>query len=274
MKFNLFCEESGDKAFPIRNGSSKSYIITLLLVPEETKDNLRENINHSRRNILRLRKALEWKNLDTKTKNNDILLTQFFKSINLRSYKTLFSTLIVNKTELDVNAGGLTKPNIFMNYLYSFLFKRVNPFLHKFSSEAQFFVDRNTDPISHKELAQYLCDILPVIQNLDSKYGRPIFINTQDDPCLQLSDFLSGYTRRAFEHYLDLQYPKCQRCANKQIDCLKNCESDFIYKESWFNLKGWYSVRANKEGKTWNWNGSLYFPYKEVSKHSCLIQTK
>ncbi|MCL6613783.1 MAG: DUF3800 domain-containing protein [Firmicutes bacterium] len=262
MKYYLFCDESGDKAVPIRKGSSLVYVVTLIIVSDNEIESLRNDINNSRRTILKLRKPLEWKKLDKNVKENDLLLYEFFKNINLAAHHSLISTLIANKSEIDTSLSkGLIQPNIFMNYLYSLLFKRVNPFLHTFSINADFYIDRNTNLISHKEFELYLCHIFPKKQGLNANYSKPIFITPAQDPCLQLSDFISGYIRRVFEHYLANQYHKCSICPYMTTDCLQNCPDDsFIYKKSWFELKKKYNFRVFNQNKEWFWHGLLYFP--------------
>ncbi|WP_304459611.1 DUF3800 domain-containing protein [Alicyclobacillus sendaiensis] len=280
MRFLIFCEEAGDKGLILKQGTSRYYVISAVIVPDNTTQHLRDKINSGRREILRHRKPLEWKSLSSKTKNDDERISRFMDFLLPKNYTGprdfVISQVIADKSL--ITGPGLNDSKRFMNYLYGIIFKRISPMLNKLNASAEVFIDRNTDPNVHQSLTEYL-NLIPMIAKnnnfpLRRGYSRPTFMEPKDDPILQLADFVSGLTLRIFEDYKDkfLSTAACQNCM--RAHCAVTCGKIAIkYSESWQRVINWNYGKILRNGTVaWDWRGLLWYPCGKNPVH--MIVTK
>ena len=277
MGYLIFCEESGDKGLVLKKGTSRYYVVSAVIARDTTAQHLRDQINEARKNILKHRKPLEWKALESKTKNDDAKISAFMDFLLPQNLSTprdfIISQIIADKAYIT----GSSNSNRFMNYLYGLIFKRINPMLNKLNVTAEVFIDRNTDKDVQDSLSAYL-NLIPLISrnNFSGRqgYSRPIFMEPKNDPVLQLADFVSGLTLRIFEDYKDklLRAITCQTCIIP--NCALSCNHIALkYPESWKRVVNWnYGTVSQNGTQMWIWNGLLWHPYGKNPVH--MINTK
>lgn len=266
-KWSIFCEESGDKTIPWRTGSTNFYIITGVLVREEDEAALRAVINKHTWKTLGLKVPLEWKQLSTKQKKNDALISRFFRKIEEEAPEFLVTTVICNKQE--TTGPGLVDRNVFMNYLYGLMFKRISWFLEKTSSRANLTIDRNTDKLAQESLRSYISDITRYHVGGHPRHSKPKWINPEEHAVLGLSDFISGSTLRAMENYKDSVKTKCKACS--VMMGIYSCkESNFGYYRSFKYLHDW----NYEELQDWSWKGLLYHPFEYKGKYQHIFNPR
>lgn len=263
MSYLIFCEEAGDKGLVLKKGTSRYYVVSAVIVHDMIVQNLRNQINTGRKTILRHRKPLEWKTLDSKTKNDDAKLSKFMDFLAQSTPSDFFiSQVIADKSSIT----GLKDPKRFMNYLYGLIFKRINPMLNKLNATADLFIDRNTDTHVEHSLSEYL-HLIPRITNTSfpqrQGYSVPTFMEPKADPALQLADFVSGLTLRIFEDYKDklLSAPTCHNC--KTPHCALSCNNIALeYPNSWSRVVKWNNCTISQNSLVvWSWKGLLWHPY-------------
>jgi Protein of unknown function (DUF3800) len=258
----IFCEESGDKGIPWTEGSTDFYVITGILVREENEEEFKKIIETYKYKELRMKGPLEWKKLIGKIKRNDSKLSRFFKKIDNNSPQFLVTNVICNKHE--TNGPGLVDRNVFMNYLYGLMFKRICRFLEKTNSRAKLIIDRNTDPIAQESLRKYISDISRFYTGKHPRHSKPKWLNPEEHPILGLADFISGVTLRSLTDYHHNVNELCKRC-NILYDIYKCKDSNFSYYRSYKYIHDWnYEVLTG-----WDWRGLIYHPYeyKDNYKH-------
>lgn len=262
-KWQIFCEESGDKGIPWVKGSSHFYIITAILVKDEDEQDLIDTIENFKYKVLRTRKPLEWKQLKSGQKKNDKLISRFLRKVEENGPDFLVTQIICNKHE--TIGPGFYDRNIFMNYLYGLIFKRISTFLNKTNSNAKLTIDRNTDPIAQESLRKYLSEVSRYQTGTFPKFSKPKWINPEDHPILGLADFISGLSLRALTDYYENENEKCKSC--RRYKGIYTCQtSNFKYKRSFEIVVDWnYSDLV----PNWDWKGLLYHPfeYKNNYRH-------
>lgn len=264
MDWHIFCEESGDKGIPWVPGSSNFYVVTAILVRTTNEQALRDNIEKFKYKVLRMSSPLEWKRLEAHKKRNDKLISRFFKKIEEKSPQFLVSTVICNKHE--TNGPGLVDRNVFMNYLYGLMFKRISWFLTTTNSRAKLTIDRNTDPIAQESLRNYISSVSRYQTGDVPRHSKPKWINPEEDPILGFSDFISGVTLRAMNNYFQNVSSTCKSCGKPY--CIYDCSSsNFNYKSSFSYIINWNHDHL----PNWEWKGLLYHPYKFKDNHRSLI---
>ncbi|MED4917568.1 DUF3800 domain-containing protein [Geobacillus thermodenitrificans] len=258
----IFCEESGDKGIPWTSGSSDFYVITGILVREDDEEAFKNTIEHFKYKELRLKQPLEWKKLTGKIKRDDSKLSRFLRKIDINSPQFLVTNVICNKHE--TNGPGLVDRNVFMNYLYGLMFKRICRFLYKTKSRAKLIIDRNTDPIAQESLRKYISDISRFYTGEHPRHSKPKWLNPEDHPILGLADFISGVTLRSLTDYYYNVNESCKKC--DKLYHIYTCKtSNFGYYRSYKYIHDWnYEVLVN-----WDWRGLIYHPfeYKDNYKH-------
>lgn len=262
VRWKIFCEESGDKGIPWKEGSSHYYVITALMVREENEQQLIDVINTYKYRVLRMSAPLEWKKLKSYQKTNDKLLSRFLRKVRTDGPEFYVSNVVCNKHE--TNGPGLVDRNVFMNFLYGLIFKRIAWFLKYSNSTAELIIDRNTDKIAQESLRYYLSDVARYQTGSHPRYSKPRWINPEENAVLGLSDFISGISLRSLNDYHEFVDNDCKTCSVEFG--LYNCStSNFTYKRSYKQIIDWnYGQIAN-----WEWNGLLYHPfmYKDNYKH-------
>ena len=258
----IYCEESGDKAIPWRSGSSDYYVITAIVLKEEDEQAMADTIKELSHKVLRMKKPIEWKKLEAHKKRNDVLLAKFFRRVEAEGPDFMISNVVCNKHE--TTGRGLEDTQVFMNYLYGLMFKRISTFLSKTNSTAKLFIDRNTDHIAQESLREYLSDVARVQTGKYPRFSKPKWMNPEDNPILGFSDFISGVSLRALQDYHDNVNSTCKVCGSDL--CIYECvTSKFHYQKSYRYPIDWnFTVIPN-----WDWRGFLYHPYdyKDNYKH-------
>lgn len=266
-KWKIFCEESGDKGIPRKGESSYHYIITAIVIKAEDEEDIINTIDMYKWKELRMRCPLEWKKVNTSYKRDDKRISRFLRKIEQNAPSFLVSNVICNKDE--TVGPGLVDRNIFMNYLYGLMFKRISNFLKATNSTAELIIDRNTDKIAQESLRNYISDISRYYTGTHPRHSKPRWINPEDNSILGLSDFISGLSLRAWKDYKENVNEECKECNIK--DCMYNCEnSNFGYKRSYKYIKQWnYDFLQD-----WDWRGLIYHPYQYKDSYRHLIQPK
>lgn len=263
-RWKIFCEESGDKGIPWKAGSSHHYVITAIVVKEEDEQQLIDIINTYKYKVLRMNAPLEWKKLKTRQKYDDKLLSRFLRKLREDGPEFYVSNVVCNKHE--TNGPGFVDRNIFMNYLYGLIFKRISWFLNSTNSSAELIIDRNTDPIAQDSLRNYLSDVARYQTGTFPRYSKPHWINPEENPALGLADFISGISLKSLINYHESVDQNCKTCA---VDFgIYTCQtSNFDYKRSYKQVIDWNYGQIG----TWNWNGLLYHPYDNKDNYRHLF---
>ncbi|MFC2948512.1 DUF3800 domain-containing protein [Virgibacillus sediminis] len=266
-QWKIFCEESGDKGIPRSAGSSHFYIITAILVRAEDAEKFRSSIEEHTFKELRLRQPLEWKQLKSRFKRDDKRISKFLRRVERDSPEFLITNVFCNKEE--TNGPGLVDRNVFMNYLYGLMFRRIAGFLSKTNSRAELIIDRNTDKMAQDSLKNYISDVTRYYTGSHPRHSKPKWINPEDDPILGMSDFISGVALRSWTDYVENVSDECKKC--EVTNCMYNCdESNYKYKRSFRYIQKWnYNTLSN-----WDWQGLLYHPYVYKDNYPHLIQPK
>lgn len=267
-KWKIFCEESGDKGIPWRDGSSHYYMITAVLVREEDEKALKDAIENNKYKILRMRAPLEWKKLKPRQKKDDKLISRFLRKVNQESPEFLVTHIICNKHE--TIGPGFYDRNVFMNYLYGLIFKRISSFLHGTNSRADLTIDRNTDKIAQESLRKYLSDVSRYQTNSFPRFSKPKWINPEDHSILGLSDFISGISLRAMTDYQENVDTGCKKC-NIDLGIFSCKTSNFSYVRSFKNI---VDCNYNDTILNWNWKGLLYHPYEKKDSYKHIFLPK
>ncbi|WP_108672470.1 DUF3800 domain-containing protein [Peribacillus acanthi] len=261
-RWHIYCEESGDKAIPWKAGSSHYYVITAVLVKEEDEQALVDTIESLTTKVLRMRDPIEWKKLDTYKKRDDRLLAKFFKRVSTEGPEFMISNVVCNKHE--TNGAGLVDSQIFMNYLYGLMFKKISWFLSRTNATAKLVIDRNTDHIAQESLKKYLSDVARYQTGQHPRFSKPKWTNPEDHAILGFSDFISGVSLRALKDYHENVNTGCKVCGSEL--CIYECStSNFKYFRSYKYPVEWnFTTLPN-----WDWRGFLYHPYenKDNYKH-------
>ncbi|WP_027086605.1 DUF3800 domain-containing protein [Cohnella panacarvi] len=253
-KWNIYCEESGDKAIPWVNGSTHFYIVTAILVRETDDEALKETLLDHKRKVLRMRPPLEWKKLNPRVKRDDKILGRFFKKIDEDGPEFIVSQVICNKHE--TMGPGLVDRTKLMNYLYGLMFKRLSWFLKSTKATARLFIDRNTDPLAQESLRSYISSVTRYSTGEHPRHSKPKWMNPEEDPILGLADFLSGVTLKSMTDYHLNVNAACKKCGSHL--CIYNCSSsNFTYKRSFKYIVDWCEFDFEK----WAWRGLLYHPF-------------
>jgi Protein of unknown function (DUF3800) len=263
----IYCEESGDKGIPWRQGASNFYVVTAILVREDDEQSLRDVIHREKYKVLRLKRPLEWKQLSTREKKDDKNISRFLRKVADNGPEFLVSTVVCNKHE--TSGPGFIDRNVFMNYLYGLMFKRISWFLHRTGSTAKLTIDRNTDKIAQESLKTYISDVTRYQTGTHPRHSKPKWLNPEDHEILGLADFVSGVSLRSLSDYRDTVAPPCNACM--QVHCIYECSSsNFNYKRSYKNVVSWNErVLSN-----WHWRGLLYHPYEFKDNYKHLFEPK
>lgn len=267
-KWKIFCEESGDKCIPWKEGSSNFYIITAILVREVDEEKLIDVIEKYKFRDLRMNAPLEWKQLRAKQKRDDKTISKFLRQIDNHAPEFLVTQLICNKHE--TIGRGFYDTNIFMNYLYGLIFKRISVFLKATGSRAKLIIDRNTDKVAQESLKNYLSDVSKNQTNSFPRFSKPKWVNPEDHPVLGLSDFVSGISLRSLTDYHENVNGKCKKC-NAEFGIYNCSVSNFKYHRSFKYVVDW---NYNNTLDNWDWKGLLYHPYEFKDNYRHLFLPK
>lgn len=262
-KWKIFCEESGDKGIPWTPGSSHYYIITAILVRDKDEQALKDVIETNKFKVLRMNAPLEWKKLKTRQKKDDKLISRFFRKVE-QGPDFLVTHIICNKHE--TIGPGFYDRNIFMNYLYGLIFKRISSFLKGTDAYANLIIDRNTDKIAQESLRKYLSDVSRYQTGSFPRFSKPKWINPEDHPVLGLADFISGVSLRSLTNYYEDVNINCKTC-NTALDIYSCTVSNFQYKRSFKIILDWNYNNLQK----WSWRGLLYHPYENKNNYKHLF---
>ncbi|HLT41944.1 MAG TPA: DUF3800 domain-containing protein [Sphingobacteriaceae bacterium] len=264
-KWKIFCEESGDKGIPWKEGSSHYYIISAILVREKDEQQLRDIIEKNKYKVLRMKAPLEWKKLKPGQKKDDKIISRFLRKVKEESPNFLVAQIICNKHE--TIGPGFYDRNVFMNYLYGLIFKRISSFLMRTESYASLTIDRNTDKIAQESLRNYLSDVSRYQTNSFPRFSKPKWINPEDHAVLGLADFVSGIALRSLNNYYEDVNPECKSC--QRPFGIYNCNhSNFMYKRSFKNLIDW---NYDDSMDNWDWKGLLYHPFERKNDYHHLF---
>lgn len=263
----IYCEESGDKAIPWKVGSSHYYVVTAILVKEEDEQKFIDTIDSLKRKVLKMREPLEWKKLETYKKRDDRLLAKFFKRVENEGPEFMITNVVCNKHE--TIGPGLVDTQIFMNYLYGLMFKRISVFLEKTNSTAKLVIDRNTDHIAQESLRKYLSSVARYKTGNFPKFSKPKWLNPEDHSILGFSDFISGLSLRALTDYYSNVNSSCKSCL-KELGIYQCNTSNFNYPKSYLYPIDWnfYSL------PNWEWQGFLYHPYQYKDRYKHIFKAK
>ena len=267
-RWKIFCEESGDKCLKNKNGSTRFYVVTAVLVEDRFEDSLSSCITRYKESVFKIKRPLEWKTLPTKIKRDDKRLGRFLKKISENSPFYIISMVVCNKSETTGTYLN-SRPNFLMNYLYGLLFKRLSCFLSKTNAVAELIIDRNTDADAQDSFRRYISDISKITTGQHPRHSKPHWTNPELNPALGLSDFVSGLTVRSLTEYEMTNLPICSLCETKENDCIYTCTHlNFKYKRS---MKRIVALNYSEIGR-WHWLGLLYHPYECKDNHCNIFQ--
>lgn len=261
-QWSIFCEESGDKALPWVTGSTHYYVVTAVLVREEDVEALKAVILRNKHQVLRMNRPLEWKQLDTRLKKDDKIISRFLRKVEEEGPEFMISQVICNKHE--TMGPGLVDRNKLMNWLYGLMFKRLSVFLKKTNATATLTIDRNTDPLAQESLRKYISNVTQYTTGQHPRHSKPKWLNPEENPVLGLADFLSGISLKSLTDYHLNVSPSCKVCGKR--DCIYDCTaSNFSYKRSFRYVVDWCELDLPR----WNWRGLIYHPFvkKDNYKH-------
>lgn len=260
MRWLVYCDESGDIGFPVKDNSSRAYVVVLMLYNADRIGEIRELIRTSKRLAIPRGGRLEWKRLSSAEKKNDPGLTAFWQAL-IRAKGQLFLPMTVLANKLEIKSSGLkdSQEGRLIAYTYGLAFKRIAPFLDLRKDSAEVFIDRNSSPQIQQAVKKYVSEILPTMRELNmlwryrmktnTRYKPPVFESRKKDPCHQLADFCAGYTRAVFEDYL------------------YHHNTNIIYRNSWKVFSSLHYKRLSN----WRWDGLLYHPYENRENHPALF---
>ena len=260
--WHIYCDESGDRGFPLKRGASHVYSVSLVLVRPASISAIGQHLSEQQASVTEYRGRLEWKRLSSAEKRDDTALAAFLKSfLSFVGTTLLFMTVVVNKRE--VRSPSLADPrrHLLIGYSYGLAFKRLIPFLSKRGEMAEVYIDRNSSTQVQNAVSEYISEILPAMHeyrmardfglSTSRTHGRPVFVDCRQNPVHCLADFLAGYARSAFEAYLSNGYNR-------------------TYPASWVQFLRLHRAQL----ADWQWSGILYHPYDGRASHPYMLPQK
>lgn len=174
----VYLDESGDTGFKFNKGSSRFFVVTILLTPDPVPlnaaiDELRVTLN--------FRANHEFKFYNSR----DEVRQSFLRTLN--RHEVLFRALVVDKHKL--TRPHLRKREIFYNYLLRLLLQHDNDRIH----DATLIIDqRDKGKKNQQSLATYLRRTLNTSANDHGKIKTVRYHESHRDNLLQAVDMVAG----------------------------------------------------------------------------------
>ncbi|MCS7264971.1 MAG: hypothetical protein N3B10_13810 [Armatimonadetes bacterium] len=248
----LVSDESGDLGLK----GSLSYVTLMLLIKEETHAPIIVNVANQL-SIQFFRHPLrKWNSLEGKHKRDVKVLKDFVEKLRQQIFSAVNFSLLATAVLMDKrfikqeqSPKLYNDPAFRMGWCYGLMLKRVGRLLEMAERNAQWIVDRNSEPLM-RNLTIYSTSHIPTIAGFIRRYSSPQFCSPKDQPILILSDFMAGLTRRCFESFLQ-----------------SGTTYSFTYQPVRDKLKGiFYASLKLPSGRQWKWEGLLYWPVERINQ--------
>lgn len=187
----VFIDESGDTGRKIEKGSSRFFIISLVLFEDY------EEANNCDQRIVLLRRELK---LPEKfefhfSSNSQKVRLAFLQAI--QPYQFVYFSVIVDKDPKKLWGPGFTTKESFYKYICQMVFTNASPYL----KEVTVILDKSGSPDFRNRLAKYLRDKLDNrSKNIIKKIKQQ---RSSSNNLLQVADYVSGITNRKAQNKKD-----------------------------------------------------------------------
>lgn len=253
-----FSDEAGDTGFPLKQGTSLTYVASTVFVHSPMADAIRQVIRDNKRTLLGRGKPIEWKNLPGSAKRDDAALAEFIQAVTGVGGLMLGSAIVDKARSY---GKGITDPQTqsLTPYAHGLVFKRTLPYVARFRL-AEFYMDRNSSVETQANLRRYLSEEIPKTLAIKGTVAIPKFISPKDDPLLQFADLTAGVTRVMFEDF-QKAVQQASRTA-PQIPWASFAPPEvpeFQYPMTYKAMMPFYARQLPR----WRWDALIYHPYAE-----------
>lgn len=174
----VYLDESGDTGFKFNKGSSRFFVVTILITPDPVPlnsaiDDLRENLG--------FRPTSEFRFYNSREEDR----RAFFRTLN--RHEVLFRALVVDKHK--ITRPHMQKRETFYNFLLRLLLQYDNDRIH----DATLIIDQRDKGKKNKQsLATYLRRMLNTPENGHGKIKDVRYHESHRDNLLQAVDMVAG----------------------------------------------------------------------------------
>lgn len=182
----VFVDESGDAGLKLESGSSKYFVVTLVVFEEDEEAEALDKRIDLLRHELRLSPSYEFKF----NKSNKDIRKQFLRTV--LPYNFFYFAIVINKRNL--LGEGFKYKESFYKYTSSLVFQNAKPYLH----QAKVIIDVSGSKDFRRQLGSYLR------KKINGGYIKKIKLQESTrNNLLQLVDMVSGSILRSLSEKPD-----------------------------------------------------------------------
>ena len=179
----VFIDESGDTGLKIEKGSSRYFIISLVIFEDEDEATACDKRISLLRRELRLAEDFEFHFQD----NSDRIREKFLQAV--APYNFFYFGIIINKDPQKLYGDGFKFKESFYKYACGLVFENAKPYLQM----AKIKIDKSGRALFRSELARYLGGKI----NKEKKLIKSVKMEkSHSNNLLQLADYVSGIINR------------------------------------------------------------------------------
>lgn len=179
----VFIDESGDTGRKLNKGSSKFFVISMIVFDDnkivelcdKEIDKLRKDLN------LKLKYEFHFSN------NSDKVKLKFLEIIN--KYQFMYFSVVIDKDPKKLWGPGFKDKESFYKYSCSMVITNAMQYL----SDAIVILDRSGNPVFRNRLAKYLNQKINFNKKIIKKIKQQ---NSKSNNLLQLADYITGIVNR------------------------------------------------------------------------------
>ena len=184
----VFVDESGDTGLKVTQGSSKYFVISLVVFRDDKKALLCDNEITKLKEGLGKSSSFEFHFQD----NSEKIRQAFLETISTHSF--IYFSVVIDKNPAKLVGDGFAVKESFYKYACQMVFTNAKPYL----DDASVIIDKSGSPTFQKSLKRYL-NIKTYDDNKKNIIKKLKQQNSHSNNLLQLADYISGIINRKFQ---------------------------------------------------------------------------